>query len=265
MLAGDRADDPDQVLDLGGRAVELADQEPLDVERVARVAEVLGGVDRRPVHHLEPARDDAGGDDRGDAVAGLLVGREADQQRPRGLGLPQDAHRDLGDDAEQPFGAGHQAEQVVGVGIEVLAAEAHHVAVRQHHLEAEQVVGGEAVFQAVHAARVLGDVAADRARDLARRIGRVIEALVLDRVGDAEIGDARLGDHAAVLEVDLEDAVELAEAQHDAVGQRQGAARERGAGTPRHDLDLLRVAQLQDRGDLLRWCSAGRPPSARAR
>ena len=83
---------------------------------------------------------------------------------------------------EQALGAGHQAEQVVGLGVEMLAAEPHHLAVRQHHLEPEHVVGGEAVFQAVHAARVLGDVAADRAGDLARRIGRVVEALVLDRV-----------------------------------------------------------------------------------
>ena len=59
-----------------------------------------------------------------------------------------------------------------------------------------------------------------------------------------------LGDHAAVLEVDLEDPVELAQAQDDAVGERQGAARERGAGTPRHDLDPLRVAEPQDLGDL---------------
>ena len=191
-------------------------------------------------------------DDRGDAVARLLGRGKTDQQRARGLGLLQDAHRDLGDHAEQPLGAGHQAQQVVAALIEMLAAETHDVAVRQHHLEAENVVGGEPVLQAVHAARVLGDVAADRARDLAGWIGRVVEAFVLDRIGDAEIGDARLGDHAAVLEVDLQDAIELAQAQHDAVGERQGATRERGSRAPRHDLDPLRIAQLQDRGDLRR-------------
>jgi hypothetical protein len=41
----------------------------------------------------------------------------------------QDAHRHLGDDAEQALGAGHQAEQVVALGVEVLAAEAEHLAV----------------------------------------------------------------------------------------------------------------------------------------
>ena len=251
-LARDRADHLDQMLDLGGRPVELADQERLDVERVAGVAEILGGVDRRPVHHLEPARNDAVGDDRGDAVAALLGGWKADQQRLRGLGLLQDPHRDLGDHPQQPLRAGHQAQEIVALGIEMLAAQAHDVAVRQHHLEAQQVVGGEAVLQAVHAARVLGDVAADRAGDLAGGIGRIVEARVLHRVGDAEVGHAGLGDDAAVLEVDLEDPVEFAQPQHDAVGERQGAARERGAGAARHDLDALLVAQGQDRRDLLR-------------
>ena len=173
--------------------------------------------------------------------------READQHGARGLGLRQDAHGDLGDHAEQAFGAGHQAEQVVAVGVEVLAAEADDVAVGQHQLQAQHVVGGEAVFQAVHAARVLGDVAADGAGDLRGRVGRVVEARVLDRLGDAEVGHAGLGDDGAVLEVDVEDPVELAQAQHDAVGERQGAARERGAGAARHDLDPLGVAEAQDR------------------
>ena len=199
-LARDRADHLDQMLDLGGRPVQLADQERLDVERVAGVAEILGGADRRPVHHLEPARNDAVGDDRSDAVAALLGGWKADQQRLRGLGLLQDAHRDLGDHAQEPLRAGHQAQEVVALGIEMLAAQAHDVAVRQHHLEAQQIVGREAVLQAVHAARVLGDVAADRARDLAGGIGRIVEALALHRVGDAEIGHAGLGDDAAVVD-----------------------------------------------------------------
>ena len=206
------------------------------------MAEILGGVDRGPVHHLEPGRDDAGADDRGHAVARLLVGGETDQQGARGLGLFQNPDGDLRDDAEQPFRAGHQAQQIVGLGVQVPAAEADDVAVRQHQLDAEQVVGGEAVLQAVHAARVFRDVAADRAGDLRGRVGGVVEARVLDRGGDAEVGHAGLGDHAAVLEVDLEDAVELAQAEHDAIGQRQGAARERGAGAPRHDLDPFPVA-----------------------
>ena len=107
----------------------------------------------------------------------------------------------------------------------MLAAEAQGFAVHQHQLEAEQIIGGDAVFQAVDAARILGHVAADGAGDLARWIGRVIETVIRHRRCDGQIGDPGLGGHAAVFQIDVEDAVELGEAQGDAVGERQGAAR----------------------------------------
>ena len=71
-------------------------------------------------------------------------------------------------------------------------------------------------------------------------IGRVVEAMTLHGVGDAEIGHARLGDDAAVGDIDLEDAVELAHAEQHAVGERQRAAGQRRAGAARDDLDLVR-------------------------
>ena len=51
-----------------------------------------------------------------------------------------------------------------------------HVAVGVDRAHREHVVGGEPVLEAVHAAGVLGDVAADRADRLARGIGRVEQA-----------------------------------------------------------------------------------------
>ena len=65
--------------------------------------------------------------------------------------------------------------------IEHRAADVHEVAVRQHGFDAKHVMDGEAVLQAVRAAGVLGDVAADRADDLARRVGRVVAAERRDR------------------------------------------------------------------------------------
>ena len=44
---GDRLDARDQVVDLGLRAVELDDQQRLDVERIAGMDELLDRVDRR--------------------------------------------------------------------------------------------------------------------------------------------------------------------------------------------------------------------------
>ena len=208
------------------------------------------GVDRGLVHHLHAAGDDAGADDPRHAFAGGFDLGEADHQRARRLRLLQDAHGDLGDDAEQPFGAGDDAHQVVAGILRRLAADAQDLAAHQHDLAAEHVVGGHAVFQAVHAAGIFRDIAADRAGDLRRRIGRVVEAGMRHRLADGEIGDAGLGDDDAVVEIDLADALELAEPQQHAVGERQRAAGQRGAGAARHHLDALRMAVFQDLRDL---------------
>ena len=105
------------------------------------------------------------------------------------------------------------------------AAEPHDLAGHQHQLAAEHVVGGDAVFEAMHAAGILRHIAADSAGDLRGRIGRVIEAGVLDRLADREIGDAGLDDGNTVVKIDFADAVELGHAEEHAVAERQCPAR----------------------------------------
>ena len=140
------------MVDFHLRPIELDDQERLHVERIAGMHEFLGGLDRRLVHHLHAARDDAGADDAADALAGILRGCESDQQRAGAFRLPEDAHGHLGDDAEETLRAVDDAEKVVAAGVEMPAADAHDVAVHQHDLAAKHVVRGHAVFEAVHAA-----------------------------------------------------------------------------------------------------------------
>ena len=134
-------------------------------------------------------------------------------------------------------------EQIVAAGIEMLAAKAQDFAGHQHQFAAEHIVGGHAVFEAVHAARIFRHVAADGAGDLRRRIGRIVEAVMFDRLRNREIGDAGLDHGDAIVEIDLADAVEFGHAEQHAVAERQGAARQRRSGTARHDLDALAVAK----------------------
>ena len=63
----------DLVLDRIGAAVALAEQDRRRVEVVAGVDEALDRGGHRLVHHLEAGRDDAGGDDRRDRVAGVAT------------------------------------------------------------------------------------------------------------------------------------------------------------------------------------------------
>ena len=109
----DRLDPLDQFVDFHAWTVEFDDQQRLDIERIAGVNKGFGGVDRGLVHHLHAARNDACADDARHAFAGGLDFGEADHQRARRFRLLQDPHRDLGDDAEQAFGAGDDAHQIV--------------------------------------------------------------------------------------------------------------------------------------------------------
>ena len=259
-----RLDLGDQMIHFGLAAVEFDDQQRFAIERVAGVDEGFGRRDRRPIHDLHSAGNDPAADHRGDAVAGALDCGEADEKRARSRRFRQDADGDLGDDAEHALGADHDAEQIVALRIEMLAAEPDDLAVDRHHFDADDVVGREPVFEAVHAARILGDVAADRAGDLARRVGRIVEPETLHGVGDAEIGHARLSDHAAVGDIDVEDLVELAHAEKNAVGERQSAARKRRSGAARDDLDLVGGAIAHDLDNLRRRLAEARRPWAAA-
>ena len=166
---------------------------------------------------------------------------ESNQQRAGRFRCPKYPHGDLGHDAKHSLRADDKSEKIVARLVEMAAAEPDDLAGHQHHLAAQDIVGGEAVFETMHAARIFRDIAADRAGDLRGGIGRVIKALRLDRAGDREIGDAGLDDREPVGEIDLLDLVEFHHGKENAVRERQGAARERGSGAARHHLHILLV------------------------
>ncbi len=112
-----------------------------------------------------------------DRGAGLRDVVECGERDLRELRLRQQLHRDLGDDRQQALAAGDERQQIVAGRVERVAAELDDLAGDEHRAHAAHVVHGEPVLEAVHAARVLGDVAADRAGDLRRRIGRVEQSV----------------------------------------------------------------------------------------
>jgi hypothetical protein len=96
-------------------------------------------------------------------------------------------------------------------------SEPDHGAVRQDDLEADDVVGGEAVLEAVRAAGVLGHVAPDGAHDLTGRVRRV-EVGGGHGAGHADVGDAGLHDDTPVVEIHRQDAAQAAEHDQHALG-----------------------------------------------
>ena len=116
-------------------------------------------------------------DDARHGVAGRLqvvVGGEHGAIDGRSRHEPQ---RDLERDAEQAFRSDEQARRDPARLLEAVAAEAHDGAVAEHDAHAEHVIGRHAVPEAVRAAGVERDVAANRADRLARGIRRVVQAV----------------------------------------------------------------------------------------
>jgi hypothetical protein len=126
-----------------------------------------------------------------------------------------------------------------------MRAELDHLALDRHAAHAQHVVHGEPVLQAMHAAGVLGHIAADGAGDLARRIGRVVQAEGRGGLADREVAHARLHDRRARVRIELDDAVELRQRQQHAGLVRQRAAGKPGAGAARHHRRAELVARAQ--------------------
>src|SRR5262249_26188216 len=154
-------------------AVELDDQHGAGVERKPEAVGRLDRLDDQTIHHLERGRYDAGGDDAGDRAARALDGVEDGEERAPAFGAADQPGRRTRHDAEGALATYDQSHQVVAGQVLHRTAELYDLAARQDQLDAEDVVGRDPVLERVRAAGVLGDVAADRARGLARRIRRV--------------------------------------------------------------------------------------------
>ena len=239
--------------------VELDEEDGSRAFGVPRAVRLLGRLDREPIHDLHRRGQDSRGDDPRHGVARGVDRREGGELRDDDLRLADDAERDLDGDPERALRADDHAEQVGPVaGVHRLAAERQQLPVGQDDACARHVVHREPVLQAVRPARVLGQVAADRADLLARRIRGVEVALRRDGPCDVEVRDAGLDDDALALEVDLEDPVHPRDRDDDSLGDRQRAAREAGARAPGDERDAVAGAEPKDGLDVLRRARAGR-------
>jgi len=210
--------------DFGNGAVEL-DEEKRAAHRIVGVDGGFGGLDGERVHHFDGGGEHARGDDAADGCAGFVGIGKSGEKRLHALGALDDAENHFCSDAESAFGPNENAEEIVAGRVESFSAEVDEGAVGEDNFEAEDVRGGEAVFQAVGAAGVFGDVAADAADGLRGGVGGVEIVMRGDAVRDVEIDDAGLDDDASVGEIDFEDAVHAREADDDAVfyGERTAA------------------------------------------
>ena len=197
-------DEGEVVVDLRPPPVELDDQHRTAAGRVVGPDRGFSSLDRDRVHHLDRGGEDPRCDRPGDRGAGCIRVLETREQRPHRLRRRQNAQRQLRRDPECSLGADEQAEQIRAF---VPDRQLDQLPIGQNDLGREHVVDGEAVLQAVRPSRVLGDVAADRAHLLRRRVGRVVEAVGRNGARHVEIRHAGLDDDLAPVDIDREEAI----------------------------------------------------------
>ena len=98
----------------------------------------------------------------------------------------------------------HLAESLRTGGYDVVFPIAHG-AVGEDQLDSPDVVHGHTILEGMRPPGIGGDVAADRAGALARRVRGVVEPGPPERAGQPEIDHAGLNDRIAVARVDLDD------------------------------------------------------------
>ncbi len=189
----------------------------------------LDGFDHVARHHLERGRHEARSDDGADARGGVIHRYEVDEQGADGGRIGRQPDRDTRRDAERALAAHERAAQVVAGRLRVEAAERHHGRVRQHHLDRKDVGRCDAVLEAVRTTRVVGDVAADRARLLTGRIRCEVQPVHRKCAREIEVDDTRLDPRDAFVGVDRNDPVHLRRDHDDGTAQRHCAAGEPGA------------------------------------
>ena len=224
------------------QSIELDQQHRVGIRGIAcRVDRRLDGANRRPIHHLERRRKNSGRDDRRRRARARVDRHEIREQRAHALRIRRELHRDLERDAEASLGADERAEQVVALHLAIGVAERHDLAARENDLERDDVIQRHAVLQAVRPAAVLRDVAADRARGLARRIRRVVQAVRAGRARERHVHCAGLDDREPVQRIDAQDVVEAIEPDHHGVAARERARRESGARAARDEGQCARA------------------------
>ncbi len=228
------------------RPIEFDDQQCLYIERIANTNKVFSCTNGRPIHHFHATRNDPSADNIGDALPRLLTRWKADHDSTRGFGLLQNTNGDFRHHSKQTFRAGHQPQQIITFAIKMLAAKAQDFTSYQHHFDAKHVIGGEPIFQAMHATSILRNISAYRAGNLRGWIRRIVKTFMLNSLCNAEIRYPRLYDCNAIGIIDFENTIEAGHAEKHSISQRHRTAGQRCASSARHHANTIVMTIAQN-------------------
>ncbi len=204
---------------------------------------LLDGANNYAVHHLKRRGLESGCDDSGDGAAAVVDIREVCQQRADGGRKRRQMKRRFRRDTKRSFRAGEDTEQVVAGRSRAAGEKVNRLASGEDDACRRDVVDRHAVFQAVYAARVLSDVAADGTSHLARRVWHVMKIEGRGGARELRVDESGLNDCSAILRIKPKQAAHPRQLDHHAFGQR--AAGEARACAARSKRDALAPEHAQ--------------------
>ena len=179
----------------------------------------------------------------------------ADQRSLMPSGTRIEAQGGRGDDGERALAANQQVAQIVARVVLAQALEAiPDLALGGDGLQAQAQFAGRAVAQHLGASRVGGEVATDGATALGGEAEREEQSRCVGRTLHVRQQAARLNGHGQVGGIDVQDAVEALEVEHDLLAAvvRYRATDQAGVATLGHDADAVAATQANDLGHLVR-------------
>ena len=188
-----------------GQPLQLNQQHRGRVHRITRVRRLFHHAQHHAVQHLYRNRRDRARGNFGHGLAAIVGGFVNGKNRLHQLRLAHQPDNHFCHQRHRAFRTGQQPRQIVSGQVLFLAAGLNHGAVRQHRFQAQNVIGGNSVSKRMRTAGVLGDVAANGAGALTRRIGGVEILLALHSERDVQVHDARFHHGAFVVQIDLLD------------------------------------------------------------
>ena len=232
-------------------AFNFDDQQCLSLNGVTCTRKFLTSENCRTIHKFDGNRRAARGHDGGDTRSGVQSRIKTSQQGARGLRLFHQPYSYFCHHTQLTFRTNNHAQQVIAGQVKGLTADIDDFAFHRYEFDAEDMIGGHAVFQAMRPARVHGHVAANGAGNLAAGIWCIKQAQIIDGDGDIFVGHTSLNQGGFVFRVHVQNFVHLGQPKHDRIELWQRTTGKRRPCPPRHDRYTIVVAVLKHRGDML--------------
>ncbi len=207
---------------------------------------ILDRANRPAVHHFARGRRDAARGNLDNGLRCVIHGFVDREQRFRRLRQPRELYSNFGDKRESPLGTNEKPGEIVAGRIKRGAAKMNELAARQYNLEREYMIRRHTISQRVRPAGILGDIAADRASLLARRIGREMQPKMLNGKAQIRIHQAGLHTRALIFRIHFENAIHSRERSDDPAAPRDRTAGEPSAGASAHQRRFVLLGQPHD-------------------